>query len=72
MITGEEKLQDILCSILNSDLYQYYFNISLSNGSYAYGSRDYFKDIPVIKDISSDNIEIIQSLITSKRYNSDK
>ena len=68
MITGEESLHNLLCSIFNSNLYQYYFNISLSSGSYAYGSRDYFAEVPVIKNVASDKIEILKRLIQKEQY----
>lgn len=54
MITGEKL--EFLCGILNSKLYIYYFKMLLSNGSYAYGSRDFFMNIP-IRDVNNNDIE---------------
>ena len=45
MIVGADL--DYLCSVLNSKLYQKYFEITLSNGRYSYGSASFFKTIPI-------------------------
>ena len=50
MITGENL--DTLCSILNSDLFIFYFNMLLSTG-YQYGSKDVFEDLPVNVEIAT-------------------
>ncbi len=50
MITGEHL--DILCSILNSNLFIYYFNLLLSTG-YQYGSKDVFENLPVNIEIAT-------------------
>ena len=48
MITG--NYIELLCAFLNSKLYRLYFELLLSNGNYAYGSRDFFRNVPVIKE----------------------
>ena len=48
MITGDYI--ELLCTFLNSKLYRLYFELLLSNGNYAYGSRDFFQNVPVIKE----------------------
>ena len=47
MITGEDLYY--LCGILNSNLYQKYFEMVFTNGSYNYGSAANFKKLPIIK-----------------------
>ncbi len=54
MITGEHL--NTLCSILNSNLFIYYFNLLLSTG-YQYGSKDIFADLPInIKLVTKNNL----------------
>ena len=60
MITGESL--EYLCGILNSNLYIWYFENSLSSGSYAYGSREFFSKIPIIRP-STEQHNIISSLV---------
>ena len=62
MITGNQI--ELLCAFLNSKLYRLYFELLLSNGNYAYGSRDFFKDVPVIKenDYKNEIISIVKRI----------
>ena len=65
MITGEDLYY--LCGILNSDLYQKYFEMVFTNGSYNYGSAANIKKLPIIKlpknihDEIKDTVKIILS-----------
>lgn len=47
MIIGEDLYY--LCGILNSNLYQKYFEMVFTNGSYNYGSAANIKKLPIIK-----------------------
>ena len=56
MITGQQL--ELLCAFLNSKLFRAYFELLLSNGNYAYGSRDFFKNVPIVKESIYSNILI--------------
>ena len=62
MITG--NYIELLCALLNSKLYRLYFELLLSNGNYAYGSRDFFQNVPVIKesDYQYELISIVKNI----------
>lgn len=47
MITGKDLYY--LCGILNSNLYQKYFEMVFTNGSYNYGSAANIKKLPIIQ-----------------------
>lgn len=65
MITGEDLYY--LCGILNSNLYQKYFEMVFTNGSYNYGSAASIKKLPIIDlpknihDEIRDTVKIILS-----------
>ena len=72
MIVGESIRS--LCGFLNSKLYVFYFNLLLSGGCYAYGSRDFFVNIPVYKEHSEDicKLDILVDEISKVSENSTK
>lgn len=61
MITGKDLCY--LCGILNSKLFVFYFNMLLSSGSYAYGSRDFFCGIPILKALNQETKEKMEALV---------
>ena len=61
MIVGDNLKS--LCGILNSSLYVFYLDILLAGGCYAYGSRDFFKDIPVIQTCNGDLEELVDGIL---------
>lgn len=60
MITGANL--EHLCGILNSQLFIHYFSMQLSGDSYAYGSREFFSCVPVIK-YQSEKHRILTELV---------
>ena len=66
MITGQQL--ELLCAFLNSKLFRAYFELLLSNGNYAYGSRDFFKDVPIVKEsiYSNSLISMVKEIYTEK------
>ena len=56
MITGQQL--ELLCAFFNLKLFRAYFELLLSNGNYAYGSRDFFKNVPIVKESIYSNILI--------------
>ena len=69
MITGENLYY--LCGILNSSLYQNYFNIMMTKGNYNYGSATNIKKIPIIILSNNKKIEveqIVKRILFEKRY----
>ena len=56
MITGEAIYK--ICGQLNSNLYIFYLGLLLSGNSYTYGSRDFFKEVPVYRANNTITVEI--------------
>ena len=48
MMTGDKI--ELICAVLNSDLYRFYLYTMFSNGNYTYGSSAFFSKLPVIKE----------------------
>ena len=48
MMTGDKI--ELVCAILNSDLYRFYLYTMFSNGNYTYGSSSFFSKLPVLKE----------------------
>ena len=67
MITGKEL--ELLCAFLNSKLYRVYFKLLLSNGAYSYGSRNFFKSVPIIKEntYKDEIISIVKKIYITHR-----
>ena len=66
MITGEDLYY--LCGILNSKIYQQYFEMMYTNGSYNYGSAINIKKLPIIHlpNEIHDEIERLVKIVLSE------
>ena len=68
MIVGDNI--KFLCGILNSSLFKWYFNLLLTRGAYAYGSREFFQLIPIVFNSEALKIEtIVEKLINNHLEN---
>ena len=68
MITGNDLYY--LCGILNSSLYQKYFEMVFTNGSYNYGSASSIKKLPIIKlpnEIHSNIEELVKTILSENK-----
>ena len=68
MITGNDLYY--LCGILNSSLYQKYFEMVFTNGSYNYGSASSIKKLPIIKlsnEIHSNIEKLVKTILSENK-----
>ena len=68
MITGNDLYY--LCGILNSSLYQKYFEMVFTNGSYNYGSASNIKKLPIItlpNEIHSNIEELVKTILSENK-----